>query len=90
MRNEAIAATHFGVDTVSLLSKSALDGLARWLCVTEMYHDDRHRRGQMTQDQWDKSETIFEEQCERNEGYCDACRDFAGRLLSQFDLGMTA
>ena len=87
MRNEMLASTSSGVETVSVLDKQALDKLATWLCNEESYHDDkRPRSSRMDQMEWDRCEERFESERKNNGGYCDPCMDFAGKLLSEFDL----
>ena len=76
MRNEAIAATSSGVETVSVLDKEALEDLAAWLCGDGGYCSNLDPQ---VNDRW------VEERIE-NGNYCNACRDFAGKLLSDFDL----
>ena len=77
-----LAYTSSGVEPVALIDQDALDSLATWLCADRCFHDavDRHKC----------EENCF--LCNRHErqvkkqGYCDLCRNFAGELLSHFDL----
>ncbi len=85
MLNPILAHTSSGVETVSQLDKDALDKLAKWLCRENAYHDDKHPHG-LSADAWDRSCEVFEKQQQRNGGYCNTCRDFAGELLANFDL----
>ena len=76
MRNEAIAATSSGVETVSVLDRDALDRLAEWLCGDGNYCVKLEPQ---VNDRWVEERIA-------NGHYCNACRDFAGKLLSEFDL----
>jgi len=87
MRNAVLANTSSGVETVSALDHDALDNLGRWLCQEKDYHDKHdafHRNGHIGCE--DEAFRQFEEEQKDNGGYCNVCRDFAGELLSQFDL----
>ena len=68
------------VESVALIDQDALDSLATWLCQTNEYHDviERSRTLKI-------SDCEFERQVKAN-GYCNHCRDFAGELLSHFDI----
>ena len=83
MRNEALAATAFGVQTVSVLDKDAVRDLALFLCREAESHVDSPTHKCSPDCDCDKR---FERECKRNGGYCDPCRDFAGKLLSRFDM----
>ena len=76
MRNEAIAATSSGVETVSVLDRAALDRLAEWLCGDGNYCVKLEPQ---VNDRWVEERIA-------NGHYCNACRDFAGKLLCEFDL----
>ena len=76
MRNEAIAATSSGVETVSVLDQKALADLATWLCGDGNYCVKLEPQ---VNDRWVEERIA-------NGHYCNACRDFAGKLLSEFDL----
>lgn len=77
-----IALTSNGVEDVKLLDEKKLDFMASWLCEETSYHDYRdafHRNGRIGLT--DKEMQGFEAQRDRNGGYCDDCRDFAGKIL---------
>ncbi len=86
MLNPILAHTSSGVETVSQLDKDALDNLAKWLCQENGYHDVKRPRDKLTTEEWDRSCEVFEKQQQRNGGYCNTCKDFAGELLANFDL----
>lgn len=78
-----LAFTSSGVEMVSLIMSRDLDQLGRWLCDDKEFHEfaDRHKCA----DECDCMER-FEREQKRNGGYCDHCRDFAGELLSVFNI----
>jgi hypothetical protein len=87
MRNPALAHTSFGVETVSILDREALENLARWLCQENEYHDRLESYGrEKSKKERDSGYDLFEAEQNLNGGYCNKCRNFAGELLSEFDL----
>lgn len=76
--------TSSGIEECPLIDPGQLDALAKWLCDQQCYHDK--------QDAWmrrklsDAEQAAFEREIEHNGGYCNGCRDFAGEILSHFDL----
>ena len=59
------------------IDRKKLDLLAGFLCGQADYHDaaEAHSTRRTTDREFDR-------QRERNGGYCDLCRDFAGRILA--------
>ncbi len=76
-----LAYTSSGVESVTLIDQEKLDHLARWLCQENEYHYvvEKSRCCAAT-------DQAFESQQQQNGGYCHICKDFAGELLSHFDL----
>ena len=87
MRNPVLARTSGGVETVSVLDKVALDNVARWLCQEDSYHDkyDAFNSNGHIGCQDADFETFKHEQ-QHNGGYCNICLNYAGELLSVFNL----
>ena len=70
--------TDSGVADCPVIDQEQLDALAKWLCDQNSYHDRLA--------EWaTASDEAFERQC-KEQGYCNACRDFAGEILARFTL----
>ena len=76
-----LAYTSSGVEDVTVIDQEKLNQLARWLCQEKEYHYplEKMRTRQVADHE-------FERQQKENGGYCQICKDFAGELLSHFDL----
>lgn len=59
-----------------------LDALALWLCRKDEYCISLWHNAKTTT----ASERRFESECKENGGYCDECRNHAGRILAKFAL----
>jgi hypothetical protein len=69
-----------GVETGTVLALAELNRLAFWLCQVAEYCSVLPYTGSRAEDdRWERER-------EDNGGYCDHCRDFAGKLLSEFAL----
>lgn len=88
MRNEIIASTSYGVEKVSMLDRKSLDDLAQWLCKEAGFCEEKYQKWKQKFSSADAQQKWEQEQ-NANGGYCDTCRDFAGLLLSQFNLRRT-
>jgi hypothetical protein len=83
---QVLAYTNTGVETVSVLDRPSLDNLARWLCQEDSYHD-RHDAFYASKNANDSDTfAVFEREKRNNGGYCDSCRDYAGKILASFDI----
>ena len=73
--------TDDGVAECPEINRDQLDALAQWLCEHNNYHDRLQgwAAGQVADEE-------FERQHRDNGGYCNLCRDFAGKILAQFTL----
>lgn len=69
--------THFGVQQLVALDPEQIAALGHWLCEVNAYHDKL--RSTISDAEWER-------QTRANGGCCDECRDFAGQILSSFDL----
>ena len=84
MSNAAVIAyTSSGVEMVTPIDPERLNALAKWICdeacITNMQDCHKCTENCVPCDD-------FAHQRSRN-GYCDRCRDFAGRLLAEAPLG---
>jgi hypothetical protein len=77
--SQVFVSTDYGVISAKPLDKSHLGSLAKWLCQEKSIHDNYLSHLKISDRAW-------EQQVEKNGGYCDKCRDFAGEILSNFDL----
>lgn len=64
------------------VDQQRLDALATWLCQETEYCDSLWHNAKTTE----ASERRFDAERERNGGYCDDCRDHAGRILAKFNV----
>jgi hypothetical protein len=62
------------------LSSSQLNRLAVWLHEVDEYCAQFPYTGSESEDR------RIEAEIKQNGGYCDRCRDFAGKLLSEFSI----
>jgi hypothetical protein len=67
-----------GVTTGTVLALAELNRLGFWLCQVAEYCSALPYNGSLGEDE------LFERERENNGGYCDHCRNFAGKLLSEF------
>lgn len=67
-----------GVTTGTVLALADLNRLGWWLCQSAEYCQHFPYTGSESEDR------RIEAEHKRNGGYCDRCRDFAGKLLSEF------
>ncbi len=76
-----LAYTSSGVEDVTVIDEAKLDDLARWLCQDKDYHYyiEKSRTRVLADNEFDR-------QLRKNGGYCNVCKDFAGEILSRFDL----
>ena len=70
--------TSNGVETGVTISKPDLDRLALWLCRTDEYCCRLSYSNTLGED------AQIEREIRANGGYCDRCKDHAGKLLSEF------
>lgn len=80
MAKMALAYTSGGVESVALIDEDALISLAIWLCNDNEYHHEKEKCHTMQ-----TSDKEFDSQMKK-QGYCNTCRDFAGEILSHFNL----
>lgn len=77
-----IALVNGSVESVIPLNEQALHDLARYLCEELMICDGA----------WSRMEDIhqrderYEREQQANGGYCNYCKDWAGRILVKFDV----
>ena len=69
---KVLAVTSCGVETVQTVDPEELATLAKWLCSDESYHDKV--RPALSNEKW-------ESECRVNGGFCNDCRDLAGRIM---------
>lgn len=91
MANMALAYTSSGVEAVALIDQEALDSLGTWLCYEKEYHypieqQRQHNNPNLWRPSAKVADAEFESQKKENGGYCDICKDFAGEILSHFEL----
>ena len=77
--SQVLVSTDYGVVRGKPLDESQLGNLAKWLCQEKYIHDNYLPHLKISDSAWEK-------QVAKNGGYCDKCRDFAGEILSNFDL----
>lgn len=70
------------VKEATQVDQQQLSALALWLCVEDQYCNGLWQNAKTTE----ASERRFEAERERNGGYCDNCRDHAGRILAKFNV----
>ena len=90
MTRTRLAFTSSGVETVALIAQEELDALATWLCEDKEYHYPIEKMRESKDNIIPRkiSDVEFERQKKANGGYCNLCRDFAGEMLSKFELVM--
>lgn len=64
------------------VDQQQLDALALWLCKKDEYCISLWHNAKTTT----ASEYRFESEREENGGYCDDCRNHAGRILAKFNV----
>lgn len=70
--------TSNGVETGTIIRQQDLDRLAVWLHQVDDYCAHFPYNGSIAEDE------RIERECRENHGYCDRCKDHAGKLLSEF------
>ncbi len=83
MAEIVLAYTSSGVESVAVIDQDGLDALATWLCREKDFHFEASQHKCTGADCY--SCKAFDKQVEK-QSYCNRCRDFAGELLSHFDL----
>lgn len=88
MANMALAYTSSGVESVALIDQDALDSLSTWLCSEKEYHYPIEKMRESKDNGIPRKigDTEFDRQQKTNGGYCNLCKDFAGEILSHFEL----
>lgn len=64
------------------VDQQQLDALALWLCREDEYCNALWHNARTTT----ASEDRFESERKENGGYCDECRNHAGRILAKFNV----
>ena len=67
-----------GVQLGTVIDRTSLDTVGRWLCQVDEYCSHFPYTGSAAED------ARIEREQKENGGYCDRCREFAGKLLAQF------
>jgi hypothetical protein len=72
----ALALTDYGVEEVALLDPETLKKLAKFLCDANVHEANAT---EVSNEAWERQEAA-------NGGYCDFCRDFAGKVMAKFEV----
>ena len=82
-----LAYTSSGVEDVTVIDQEKLNDLARWLCQEKEYHYPIEKMREAGRTPNTRAEDArFDREVKENGGYCHICKDFAGEILSHFDI----
>lgn len=76
--------TDNGVEDATQIDPEQLETLARWLCSEKEAHNDGSWE-RLSDEGKKRAEDAFDEE-QSKWGYCRHCRDFAGHMLTKFNV----